>query len=180
MSKFFIRGKCLERVLSVNNHLVQWTLHILDTVALTLETAITQGDEQLQVRNDYLSHEIGARIEQDIAVQLCCLEIRNFFKDMPQIALDKKSNLEYLEKDVSNCTNMYKIILKILNCLWISMIRVYGNVMWNLQWYFWSEKRYVIVWENQPLRGADIDHWMLLLLDWAQINLLDDTLKSHE
>ncbi|XP_046677236.1 focal adhesion kinase 1 isoform X3 [Homalodisca vitripennis] len=53
-----------------------------------------------QVRNDYLSHEIGARIDQDTAVQLCCLEIRNYFKDMPQIALDKKSNLEYLEKEV--------------------------------------------------------------------------------
>lgn len=33
-------------------------------------------------------------------MQLCCLEIRYFFKDMPQIALDKKSNLEYLEREV--------------------------------------------------------------------------------
>ncbi|XP_054275374.1 focal adhesion kinase 1-like isoform X2 [Macrosteles quadrilineatus] len=53
-----------------------------------------------QVRNDYLNSEVGARIDQDTAVQLCCLEIRNYFKDMPQIALDKKSNLEYLEKEV--------------------------------------------------------------------------------
>ena len=52
-----------------------------------------------QVRNDYLT-TVGDKIDQDLAVQLCCLEIRFFFKDMPQIALDKKSNLEYLEKEV--------------------------------------------------------------------------------
>ncbi|XP_015522074.1 focal adhesion kinase 1 isoform X7 [Neodiprion lecontei] len=52
-----------------------------------------------QVRNDYLSAN-HATLDQDVAVQLCCLEIRYFFKDMPQIALDKKSNLEYLEREV--------------------------------------------------------------------------------
>ncbi|XP_048506565.1 focal adhesion kinase 1 isoform X4 [Athalia rosae] len=52
-----------------------------------------------QVRNDYLS-ATHATLDQDVAVQLCCLEIRYFFKDMPQIALDKKSNLEYLEREV--------------------------------------------------------------------------------
>jgi focal adhesion kinase 1 len=35
-----------------------------------------------------------------VAIQLCCIEIRRFFKDMPQMALDKKSNFEYLEKEV--------------------------------------------------------------------------------
>jgi len=53
-----------------------------------------------QVRNDYLCADHVA-LDQDVAVQLCCLEIRYFFKDMPQIALDKKSNLEYLEKEVT-------------------------------------------------------------------------------
>jgi focal adhesion kinase 1 len=51
------------------------------------------------VRNDYLCADHAA-LDQDVAVQLCCLEIRYFFKDMPQIALDKKSNLEYLEREV--------------------------------------------------------------------------------
>lgn len=51
------------------------------------------------MRNDYLLANHAA-LDQDIAVQLCCLEIRYFFKDMPQIALDKKSNLEYLEREV--------------------------------------------------------------------------------
>lgn len=54
-----------------------------------------------QIRNDYLTSEAATKIDQDMAVQLCCLEIRFFFKDMPQIALDKKSNLEYLEKEVN-------------------------------------------------------------------------------
>lgn len=53
----------------------------------------------LQVRNDYLCANHAA-LDQDVAVQLCCLEIRYFFKDMQQIALDKKSNLEYLEREV--------------------------------------------------------------------------------
>uniref|UniRef100_A0A1B6D3T2 non-specific protein-tyrosine kinase n=1 Tax=Clastoptera arizonana TaxID=38151 RepID=A0A1B6D3T2_9HEMI len=53
-----------------------------------------------QVRNDYLTSEVAARIDQETAVQLCCLQIKLYFKDMPQIALDKKSNLEYLEKEV--------------------------------------------------------------------------------
>ncbi|XP_020291296.1 focal adhesion kinase 1 isoform X2 [Pseudomyrmex gracilis] len=52
-----------------------------------------------QVRNDYLQANHSA-LDQEVAVQLCCLEIRYFFKDMPQIALDKKSNLEYLEREV--------------------------------------------------------------------------------
>ncbi|XP_043473036.1 focal adhesion kinase 1 isoform X5 [Leptopilina heterotoma] len=52
-----------------------------------------------QVRNDYLNAN-HSTLDQDVAVQLCCLEIRYFFKDMPQIALDKKSNLEYLEREV--------------------------------------------------------------------------------
>ncbi|XP_046384921.1 focal adhesion kinase 1 [Ischnura elegans] len=56
-----------------------------------------------QVRSDYLSSEALANsssLDQDAAIQLCCLEIRHFFKDMPQIALDKKSNFEYLEREV--------------------------------------------------------------------------------
>lgn len=52
----------------------------------------------IQVKNDYL--KIETPIDQEIAIRLCCLEIRRFFKDITQFALDKKSNFEYLEKDV--------------------------------------------------------------------------------
>lgn len=34
-----------------------------------------------------------------MAIQLCCLEIRKYFKDTPQ-PIDKKSNFEYLEREV--------------------------------------------------------------------------------
>ncbi|KAG1659462.1 Focal adhesion kinase 1 [Nymphon striatum] len=51
-----------------------------------------------QVKNDYLNRSL--EIENDFALQLCCLEIRRFFKDMPHNALEKKSNFEYLEKEV--------------------------------------------------------------------------------
>lgn len=53
-----------------------------------------------QVRHDYLNTTVNASMDQDVAIQLCCLMIRHFFKDMPQVALDKKSNLEYLEREV--------------------------------------------------------------------------------
>jgi len=52
-----------------------------------------------QVRNDYLKKNFES-LDLDTAIQLCCIEIRRFFRDMPQIALDKKSNFEYLEKEV--------------------------------------------------------------------------------
>ena len=55
----------------------------------------------VQVRNDYLKKNFES-LDLDTAIQLCCIEIRRFFKDMPQIALDKKSNFEYLEKEVSH------------------------------------------------------------------------------
>lgn len=51
-----------------------------------------------QVRIDY--HNSSIIIDQDIAIQLCCLEIRYFFKELGQHAIDKKSNIEYLEREV--------------------------------------------------------------------------------
>ncbi|XP_056017638.1 focal adhesion kinase 1-like isoform X13 [Ostrea edulis] len=52
-----------------------------------------------QVRNDYMK-DLAESIEPDVAIRLGCIEMRRFFKDMPQVALDKKSNFEYLEKEV--------------------------------------------------------------------------------
>ncbi|XP_026728221.1 focal adhesion kinase 1 isoform X2 [Trichoplusia ni] len=50
-----------------------------------------------QVRHDYLNanHPMA---DQELAIQICCLEIKYFCKDM-QISMDKKSNIEYLEKE---------------------------------------------------------------------------------
>ncbi|CAH1995793.1 unnamed protein product [Acanthoscelides obtectus] len=52
-----------------------------------------------QVRSDYHA-ELYKKVDQDIAVQLCCLEIRKYFKNMPQNVLEKKSNIEYLEREI--------------------------------------------------------------------------------
>ncbi|XP_052774521.1 focal adhesion kinase 1-like isoform X3 [Mya arenaria] len=52
-----------------------------------------------QIRNDYMK-DLAEKIEHDMAIRLGCIEMRRFFKDMPQVALDKKSNFEYLEKEV--------------------------------------------------------------------------------
>lgn len=51
---------------------------------------------KFQIRNDYMN-EVAETVDQDVALQLACLEMRRFFKDMPQIALDKKANFDYLE-----------------------------------------------------------------------------------
>jgi len=53
-----------------------------------------------QVFNDYLDGEAGSKVELETAIQICCLRIRHHFRDIQQMALDKKSNIEYLEKEV--------------------------------------------------------------------------------
>ncbi|XP_063040271.1 protein-tyrosine kinase 2-beta isoform X2 [Engraulis encrasicolus] len=50
-----------------------------------------------QVRSDYMQH-YASKVSDGMALQLGCLEIRRFFKDLN--GLDKKSNYEQLEKDV--------------------------------------------------------------------------------
>ncbi|XP_050668132.1 focal adhesion kinase 1 isoform X6 [Leptidea sinapis] len=50
-----------------------------------------------QVRHDYLNAN-HPMVDQDLAIQICCLEIKYFCNDK-QISLDKKSNIEYLEKE---------------------------------------------------------------------------------
>ncbi|KAL3288796.1 hypothetical protein HHI36_003230 [Cryptolaemus montrouzieri] len=100
-----------------------------------------------QVRQDYLSHP-HLRIDQDIAVQLCCLEIRKYFKDMPQIALDKKSNFEYLEKEVG----MHKFVPQtILNTMKSKSLRK------SIQAQF---KKYV---------GLSVDECMLKFLEILKV-----------
>ncbi|MBN3282286.1 FAK2 kinase, partial [Polyodon spathula] len=53
----------------------------------------------LQVRSDYMQY-CASKVSDGMALQLGCLEIRRFCKDMNQNALEKKSNFELLEKDV--------------------------------------------------------------------------------
>ncbi|XP_053514243.1 protein-tyrosine kinase 2-beta isoform X2 [Artibeus jamaicensis] len=52
-----------------------------------------------QLRTDYMQR-YASKVSEGMALQLGCLELRRFFKDMPHNALDKKSNFELLEKEV--------------------------------------------------------------------------------
>ncbi|XP_063604451.1 uncharacterized protein LOC134779972 isoform X1 [Penaeus indicus] len=55
-----------------------------------------------QVKNDYFEEDGRGNegIDQESAIQLACIEIKRMFKDMNGSTLEKKSNLEFLEKDV--------------------------------------------------------------------------------
>ncbi|XP_038818440.1 protein-tyrosine kinase 2-beta-like isoform X2 [Salvelinus namaycush] len=52
-----------------------------------------------QVRRDYMQYH-ASKVSDGMALQLGCLEIRRFYKDMNAKGLEKKSNFEVLEKDV--------------------------------------------------------------------------------
>ncbi|KAM9835955.1 protein-tyrosine kinase 2-beta-like [Aulostomus maculatus] len=52
-----------------------------------------------QVRSDYMQ-QFASKVSDGMALQLGCLEIRRFYKDMNPHGLEKKSNFELLEKDV--------------------------------------------------------------------------------
>lgn len=52
-----------------------------------------------QVRSDYMQ-QYASKISDGMALQLGCLEIRRFYKDMNPKGLEKKSNYELLEKEV--------------------------------------------------------------------------------
>lgn len=54
-----------------------------------------------QVKTDYLLSDLSHRMEPEVAIQLGVLELRHFLKDMPHANLDKKSTLDYLEREVS-------------------------------------------------------------------------------
>ncbi|XP_067999129.1 protein-tyrosine kinase 2-beta isoform X2 [Melanerpes formicivorus] len=52
-----------------------------------------------QLRSEYMQN-YASKVSEGMALQLGCLELRRFYKDMPQNTLDKKSNFEFLEKEV--------------------------------------------------------------------------------
>uniref|UniRef100_A0A3Q3IUI8 non-specific protein-tyrosine kinase n=1 Tax=Monopterus albus TaxID=43700 RepID=A0A3Q3IUI8_MONAL len=52
-----------------------------------------------QVRSDYMQYH-ASKVSDGMALQLGCLELRRFYKDMNAKGLEKKSNIELLEKEV--------------------------------------------------------------------------------
>lgn len=51
-----------------------------------------------QVKDDYIQASLP-NIDQDIAVQLCCLSIRHYYKDA-RSSNDRKQHLDYIEKEI--------------------------------------------------------------------------------
>lgn len=51
-----------------------------------------------QVKDDFIQANIGG-IEQDLAVQMCCLAIRHYYKDA-RSSNDRKHHLDYIEKEI--------------------------------------------------------------------------------
>ncbi|KAH8270784.1 hypothetical protein KR018_001934, partial [Drosophila ironensis] len=52
-----------------------------------------------QVKEDFIQANVTA-IDAEVAVQLCCLGIRHFFKNITVKAPDKKQHIDYIEKEI--------------------------------------------------------------------------------
>jgi focal adhesion kinase 1 len=54
-----------------------------------------------QVREDFIQSDIQS-IDQDVAIQLCCLSIRHYYKDANRTfsSSDRKNHLDYVEKEL--------------------------------------------------------------------------------
>jgi len=59
-----------------------------------------------QIRSDYL--QLNCDVDQNVAVHLACIQIRRLFRDIEHKAAEKKTNLDYFEKEVG----MKKFFLK--------------------------------------------------------------------
>lgn len=51
------------------------------------------------MKDEYLSREHSS-LAQDKAIQICCLALRHYFINLQDAALDKKSNFDYIEKEI--------------------------------------------------------------------------------
>uniref|UniRef100_A0A182Q8Z5 Focal adhesion kinase 1 n=1 Tax=Anopheles farauti TaxID=69004 RepID=A0A182Q8Z5_9DIPT len=52
-----------------------------------------------QVKQDYIQSNVP-NIDPEIAVQLCCLGIRHYYKDANHTSNDRKQHLDYIEKEI--------------------------------------------------------------------------------
>jgi len=51
------------------------------------------------VKEDFIQANVTA-IDTEVAVQLCCLGIRHYFKNITVKAPDKKQHIDYIEKEI--------------------------------------------------------------------------------
>lgn len=52
-----------------------------------------------QVKSNYMKN-IACKVAENVAFQLGVLEMKRFFNNMPQVALDKKSNFDFMEREI--------------------------------------------------------------------------------
>lgn len=62
-----------------------------------------------QVKDDFIQANVPT-IEQDLAVQLCCLSIRHYYKDA-RSAKDMKQQLDYIEKEIGFSSFLPKAVI---------------------------------------------------------------------
>ena len=62
-----------------------------------------------QVKDDFIQSNVG-NIEQDKAVQLCCLAIRHYYKDA-RSSNDRKQHLDYIEKEIGFSNFLPKAVI---------------------------------------------------------------------
>ena len=63
-----------------------------------------------QLHDDYIKQHADS-VPHDVAIRLCCLEIRRLYKHLQQDTLDKISNMDYLDKHIGFERFMSKSIL---------------------------------------------------------------------
>ncbi|XP_059485924.1 focal adhesion kinase 1 isoform X2 [Neocloeon triangulifer] len=65
-----------------------------------------------QIRHDYLSADLPTTLDHEVTVQLGCLQMRYYFINLTNMSLDKKVNLEYLEREVGFHKFLPRSVLK--------------------------------------------------------------------
>jgi hypothetical protein len=52
-----------------------------------------------QIRSDYIT-QVAWKTDNTTALQLGCIEIRRFFKDIPSTNVDRKVNIDFIENEI--------------------------------------------------------------------------------
>uniref|UniRef100_A0A8C2KUS8 non-specific protein-tyrosine kinase n=1 Tax=Cyprinus carpio TaxID=7962 RepID=A0A8C2KUS8_CYPCA len=85
-----------------------------------------------QVRCDYMQHH-ASKVSDGMALQLGCLEIRRFYKDMNAKGLEKKSNFDLLEKDVGLDLFFPKSLIDRMKAVCLAEFRQIRSIKYNTQ-----------------------------------------------
>ncbi|CAD7087818.1 unnamed protein product [Hermetia illucens] len=91
-----------------------------------------------QVKQDYIQANIPS-IDQDVAIQLCCLAIRHYYKDT-NITSDKKQHMDYIEKEIGFSNFLPKSVINTIKPKNLKKMIIAGNK----KAYNYSEMEYIL------------------------------------